>query len=369
MGNDAEGTLTAVHELLPGAGAELVSLVRETRWSQVLRVRATVPTWSGPRALIVKRYPEAGTEWARESTALAVMPAGTPAPSLISSSASPPLVVMADAGEGPSVASALLTGGAGEATTALDGFADALAALHLGTLGSGEAFSSGLAARSGGAVPPTAVTAYTAGAADDLGRWCSRLDVAVPGDALAELAALPDRIAATGPFALTSSDICPDNNVRTDGGGYVLIDFEDAEWRPLAWDAAYFTVPWPGCWCSFGLPPAVADQALARYRSAVAARLPYAGTPDFAADVALAATGWALIATSWYVGNALGDDPPQHDEAETPTRRARILHYLAAAQRDETVPELAELARRLRKELARRWGETVLPYAPAFRAR
>lgn len=368
MGNYADGILAAISELVPDAGIELARVIRKSRWSTVLRVRATAPDWIGPETLIVKRYPEAGTEWARESTALAVAPSRTPSPRLVASSASPALVVMTDAGEGPSVADSLLTGAPTEAAEALGSFADALAAFHLGTLDAGKSFAAELAGRSGGAVPATAISGYATNAADSLDTWCSRLDVAVPDGALAALAALPDRIAAAGPFALTSSDICPDNNVRT-GNGYVLIDFEDAEWRPVAWDAAYLAVPWPGCWCSFGLPPTVADQTMDRYRSAIAERLSYAATPAFAADVALAATGWALIATSWYVGNALGDDPPQHDEAETPTRRARILRYLAAVQGAETLPELAELARRLRTELVRRWGEVSLPYAPAFRAR
>jgi len=37
------------------------------------------------------------------------------------------------------------------------------------------------------------------------------------------------RLSAAGPAALTLADACPGNNVRA-GGGYVLIDFEEAEW-------------------------------------------------------------------------------------------------------------------------------------------
>lgn len=368
MSSGADAVVAAA-ELLPDADIEVDGLIRESRWSTVARVRTTAPGWSGPETLIVKRYPEAGAEWAREGAALAVAPAEAPVPRLVASSHSPPLVVMTDAGTGPSVADALLSDSAEGARAALDGFADALATVHVSTLGAGDSFASELAARSRGTVPATAISGYVARAADSLGTWCSRLGVTVPGGALPALAEVPGRIGETGPWALTSSDICPDNNVRT-GGGYVLIDFEEAEWRPIAWDAAYLAVPWPGCWCSFALPSAVAQQTFERYRSAIAGRLPYAATPAFAADVALAALGWALIATSWYLQDALGDDPPQHDEAgKTPTRRARVLHYLVTARDTEVVPELAELARRLRLELARRWGEVSLAYAPAFRAR
>lgn len=367
MGNDADDILTAVGDLLPDAGAKLAGVIRESRWSTVLRARADAPRWTGPESMIVKRFPESGTGWARECSALAVVPADAPAPRLIASSADPPLVVMTDAGGGPSVADALLHGTAAEASAALEEFADTLAAFHLSTLGVAESFSTQLAAQSGG--PPSTMPEVAKRAASDLETWCARLGVSVPDGALAELAALPDRIAASGPSTLTLADSCPDNNIRVDGG-FVLIDFEEAEWRPVAWDAAYFTVPWPGCWCSFGLPRAIADRTLDRYRSAVAERLPYAATPEFATDVVLTRIGWGLMSASWYIGSALGDDPPQHDEAgKTPTRRARILHYLATTRDTEAVPELTELARCLRLELVRRWGEIPLPYAPAFRGR
>ena len=39
----------------------------------------------------------------------------------------------------------------------------------------------------------------------------------------------------------------------------VLVDFEGAEWRHVAWDVAYLRVPWPTCWCSWRMPDAVAE--------------------------------------------------------------------------------------------------------------
>ena len=38
------------------------------------------------------------------------------------------------------------------------------------------------------------------------------------------------------------------------GDGCRLIDFEWSEVRHPAWDAAYLTVPWPTCWCSWRIP-------------------------------------------------------------------------------------------------------------------
>jgi hypothetical protein len=148
-----------------------------------------------------------------------------------------------------------------------------------------------------------------------LERYCGQLGVTVPPGSLAELADLPARLAGSGPSALTLADACPDNNVRT-AHGYLLIDFEEAEWRPVAWDVAYLTVPWPSCWCCFTLPAGVTRQAVARYRSAGAGQLPYLGTPAFDRDIALATAGWALVSSAWFLGRALEEDQPFGSEID-----------------------------------------------------
>jgi hypothetical protein len=265
--------LSAAAALLPDLCVEPAGTLRRSDRSEVLRVRVSGPGWPGPDTLIVKLFPDAGESWARESAALAAMPAAAPVPRPIAASADPPAIVMTDAGSGPS--------------------------------------------------------------------------------------------------ALTLADACPDNSIRTTRG-YLLIDFEEAEWRPVAWDVAYLTVPWPSCWCCFTLPPSVTRQAVARYRSAAAGQLPYLGTPAFGHDVGLATAGWALVSSSWFLGRALGEDQPFDSEIDEinglPTRRAVIAHRLATAQRTEGLPALATLAARLRTELIKRWGgEPPLRPAPAFR--
>jgi len=61
----------------------------------------------------------------------------------------------------------------------------------------------------------------------------------------------------------------------------------------------------------------------------IAGRLPYAATPAFERDLALAAAGWALISASWFLLKALAEDRALHDAvAGLPTRRAVILHRL-----------------------------------------
>jgi len=361
---DAAGAVAA---LLPGVRIDPVEWLRQTQRSEVLRVRAVRPGRSEPEMLIVKLFPDASEGWVRESAALAAAPAGAPVPRLVAAGASPPVVVMTDAGTGRSVADVLLGGDAAEAGAAVERLAAALAMLHVSTQGVRDAFGAELAARSGGTVPASAMPGFVTGAVTALAAFCDQLGVRVPGGALAALAGLPDRLGATGPAALTLADACPDNNVRV-GDGYVLIDFEEAEWRHVAWDVAYLTVPWPSCWCSFRLPAHVTRQALARYRAAIAGSVPYVATPAFDHDVALATTGWAFVSVSWFLGKALAGDRPLDDTvAGLPTRRAVILHRLDDAQNATALPALAEFAARLRAELVRRWGEVALERAPAFR--
>ena len=88
--------------------------------------------------------------------------------------------------------------------------------------------------------------------------------------------------------------------------GVVLVDFEGAQWRHVAWDVAYLTVPWPSCWCSWRMPSDVVERAVERYRARIESALPYVRTPQFRHDLAAATAGWALISTSWFLPNASG---------------------------------------------------------------
>lgn len=197
-------------------------------------------------------------------------------------------------------------------------------------------------------------------------------------DALSAAAALlPDlRVEPAG--TLRRSDRSEVLRVRVSGRGWTGPDTLIVKLCPDAGEswaresAACLTVPWPSCWCCFTLPAGVTRQALGRYRSAAAGRLPYLGTPAFEHDVALATAGWALVSSAWFLGRALGEDQPfgsETDEIEgLPARRAVIAHRLATAQRTSSLPALAALAARLHATLIKRLGgEPPLRLAPAFR--
>jgi hypothetical protein len=339
-------------DLFPGVDLEVLDTMHGSSRSRVRRVS------DGARTLVLKEYLQESEGWVRESAALSVLPPSAPAPRLIASRSAPPAVALSDAGSGGSVADALLGDDPARAADAVAAWARAVATLHRVSAGSREAFRDALAARAGDL--PVEPRYDIRQAARELEQHCAGLGIATPDAALAELIELDTRL-SDGPSALSPGDTCPDNNVVTPGGDLVLIDFEAAEWRSVAWDVAYLTVPWPSCWCAWRLPSSVTSAAVEAYRNAVGLAL----APDFGADIAAASAAWALISASWFLPKALPDDPPLVKQG--PTRRAMIQHRLRMAGAAEASPAMAELARRLDRVLTARWGERPLEYAPAFR--
>ncbi|MGH8862893.1 MAG: phosphotransferase family protein [Jatrophihabitantaceae bacterium] len=359
--------LDDVRLILPGVHIERGEELGGSDRSEVRRLRARWP--DGPAtSVIVKRFHGAGEGWVREAAALASVSESAPTARLIAEGATPPLLVTGDLGPGPSVADALLGDDPAEATEAVLQWSAAIAALHRVTLGGRDAFRAALGLRSGDMpVATSALPAFVDEGVRLLDSRCLGLGVDVPSGALSQLRELPRRLGGVdGAAALSPADACPDNNVRT-ADGLLLLDFEGAEFRHVAWDVAYLLVPWPSCWCAWRMPREVSERALERYRATIAADLPYVREPQFRLDIAAAAIGWAMISTAEFLPRALADDPPPRDPGKvTPTRRAMILHRLDGARRDDQLPALAELARRLRAELVHRWGEVSLSYAPAF---
>lgn len=339
---------------------ELVDRLVGSSRSRVRRARGDRET------LIVKEFTGSGVGWIREAAALSIMPSGAPTPRLVTTGTVPPIVVMSDAGQGASVADALLGTDPGAAADAVVAWATAMASLHRVTAGLRDAFRDALVARAADTpVPESTMSKDLADAAGVIARYGDEFGVDVPAHALTELRELGSRLSGAGPAAMTPADACPDNNVYT-ADGLVLIDFEGAQWRHLAWDIAYLVVPWPSCWCSWQLPADVAVRAMDAYRARLA--LPYADSAGFDSDVAAAATGWAFVSTSWFLPSALLDDPPMnHPARPAPSRRAIILHRLRQASESVELPGLAELASRLCAALTERWGRAPLEYAPAFR--
>jgi aminoglycoside phosphotransferase (APT) family kinase protein len=347
--------LADLRDLVPGELTVLGELGGSAR-SEVHRVRA------GTETVVIKRFTGDRESFPREAAALSVLPPGAPAPQLLAVRAEPPTLVLADAGTGPSVADLLLADDPAAARDGLLSWAEAIARLHDCTVDRGAAFRAALADRTD--QPVSTFARHIEETAAALDARCADLGVPVPAGAWDDLRGLHARL-ATGPAALSPGDTCPDNNVATPAGR-VLVDFEGAQWCHPAWDVAYLVVPWPTCWCAWRLPDEVAEQALRRYQET--STQAWAGSPDFRADIRAAAAVWAMLTVTTFLAQALADDPPLANPAKRmPTRRSLILNRLAAVE-SYPAPALSALAEGLRAALVAQWGETPLPYAPAFRS-
>jgi hypothetical protein len=359
--------LDVARELLPSYRLDRATALQAGDRSSVWRVRAV----DGDRntgTVIVKHFHTAGESWVREVAALTTLPSSLHAPRVLASSAEPPVVVMTDAGDGASLADALLGDDAAYAGAALNRWAEAMARLHVATRDLREPFKAALDERAG----DLPVWDHRMGAdIDDAMRVidlsCASLGVNVPGGALDEVRDLIERLGSDGAAAITPADACPDDNVLTDDE-LVIVDFENAQWRNIAWDVAYLRAPWPTCWCAWQLPDEVADSAVAAYRAIAGEAFEKVASDDFDRDVDAASVGWTLVSTSWLL-NAVSDADASLSgrAARGPKRRAMVLGRLERAARSTELPTAAQLAERLGETLREQWGDVPLDLAPAFR--
>ncbi|MGA8113982.1 MAG: aminoglycoside phosphotransferase family protein [Actinocatenispora sp.] len=321
-------------------------------------------------SVVVRAY-EAGEQppvcWAREVAALRILApvAGAPVPRLLASGTEPPVTVLEDLGSGRSLADALLGADPADAERHLHQWVDAIADLHRETWGLGAQLGPEVA-RLAGQQPRSTV--------DELRNVPEALGnlVDVPAGLDAEIETLVAILGSQGHAVVTPTDACPDNNILTPAG-LRLIDFEFAEYRHPAWDAAYLRVPFPSCWCSWAIPADVLDQALARYRRRLAPARPYVASPAFDAALDAATLAWTLISTAWFLPAALTEQPPIPDDGiVAPTRQAFLHHHMdrvAAARNIDELPAISRLARTVLARLRGRWplSELVLQTAPSFR--
>lgn len=321
--------------------------------------------WRDGGAHVVKAYPsDDGLRGARERAALDVLQGAAGTPSLLAEGEDPPLVVMTHLDGSGSLADALLGTDDGAAQGALLLWAEALAGLHaVGTPGTRTAFAAELDARVPGLAPRTLAGDFSE-AADRYTDVLRELGLPQHEEALDALRELPAALGDPRHEVLSPADTCPDNNLLAAGRMH-LLDFEYAELRHRAWDVAYLRAPWPSCWCAWLLPDDAAEAAVAAYRQAAGAAIDDA---TFAADLALATLGWQAMTPAWFISGALATADSVAD-ARRPSRRAFVLHRLAAVARDDGHAALAAMAGDLCSALRDRWGVVPLELAPAFRGK
>ncbi len=320
----------------------------------------------GSDTFVVKGYGGGSlASWARESVGLGVAGELGVAPRLLATTGDPALVVMEDLGSAPSVADHLLGSDSHRADDALLAWARALGMLHARTHDDRTSLSTAFSDAEGAVVdePVDRFHAGVAGSAEQATRdWAATavaLGIADPPD----VAALAAPLESDEHHVLSPADTCPDNNLLTDDGCR-LIDFEWAEVRHPAWDAAYLSVPWPTCWCSWRIPEATADRALEVYRETAAEGIAYVATDDFEADVATARACWALVTVAWSLSTALREDEVPHPAS--PGIRPRMQHRLALVAESGT--SAATFAAQVLEHTRREWGDLALPLAPAYRS-
>ena len=151
-----------------------------------------------------------------------------------------------------------------------------------------------------------------------------------------------------------------------------FLDFEGGCVRNAIFDAAYLRVPFPSCWCPFGLPAGMTDAMLAGWRAEV--RVVW---PDLDDDAVLlprlldAQLFWVWL-TTWQFfsrpdaaqshSSALADTPPDTLVLIDRWRR------LAADAEATGLAEVATHAARVSEALRARFGRhDALPLYPAFR--
>jgi hypothetical protein len=356
-----------IEHLLPLRRVRTIERLLSSDPSSVERVHL-VPLDGRVDQVVVKRF-VASSDFAAEAGALSVLPAGLPVPTLIAEDIPEKTVIMSDVGEAPSVADALLGTDPIAAEEALGLWCDALAVVHRSTADLRGNFAAALTARDPeGPATIDPMLGWLAGVPHALRACGAHLDV--PSEVDDELSALGAQLSDRRWEALSPGDTCPDNNVIT-GTRLVLIDFAEAAFRHVAWDVAYLRVPWPSCWCAWGIPESVGSDALDRYFTAMNGTVIGADRAAFDGFVDRATLAWALISTSWFLPRGLvWNDSMGPPGFNSPPRRATVLNRIRlAAEIAETqgYRSLSRAAHSWHQAFERAWGPQVLPFAPALR--
>jgi hypothetical protein len=323
--------------------------------------------------VVLKTYPrtaEGASCFAAEAAGLEVAGGSALAPAFLGADARLQLVVMSDlGGGGRSLADALLTGSAAEASAALLDWAAACGRLSVMANAHKPAFDA-LRGRYLAGRPDerhlTGLPGRVLAAAEN----AARIGVPAPDGLGAELAEVAAGAAADSYAVFSPGDVCPDNNLLT-SAGVKFVDFEEAGFHPVFLDAAYITMPFSTCWCVFRFPPELSTEAEAAYRQQVSVVW-----PDLADDAVwqrglrCAVAAWTMSSTSWLLRRSLAADVPMNSEQPSPHTR-QLMRYrwqslLGELEPAGDLPAIAALVRSLLAATAG-WHAPDLPLYPAFR--
>jgi len=278
--------------------------------------------------VVVKTYPRddyGPGNFAAEAAGLELAGGSGLGPRLLAADAATLTVVMSDLGGAASLADLLLDGPAEAAAAAVLSWARALGrmAVHAGYR---ESEHARLLARHLDGRPPNRFFAELGDRIRGVAARAALLGVPEPAGLAAELATVAGLARATRYRVFSPGDACPDNNLMTSDGAR-FVDFEDAGFHSVFFDAAYPRMPFSTCWCVFRLPAGLAAQAEAAYRSE-ASRV-HADLADEAVwrrGVAQAMAAWTMNSMGWLLNRALAGDAPLSHDRPAPGARQLLRH-------------------------------------------
>lgn len=245
--------------------------------SVVLRVRVAESPFALARTLVLKRYVKPGVRgpgasYLREAVSYQLFTALSAddrmCPELFAHDGDSQLLVLEDLGRAPTLAGKLHGDDARAAERALLSWAHSLGRLHATTAGREADFDALLRRLSRDPASDPIAAEGPAAIAELPTLLATHLGVATPAEAVARAIDTRALLDTSRHRAFSPSDSCPDNNLLT-GGGVRFLDFEGGCVRNILFDAAYLRVPFPSCWCAYGLPAGMTDAMLAAWRAEV----------------------------------------------------------------------------------------------------
>ncbi|WP_188894485.1 phosphotransferase family protein [Microlunatus endophyticus] len=376
--------------MLIGRPVELVDLLSEAdRRNLVARLRVTSGADAG-RTVIAKQtvgfdLPDTTEEdrlrffrEAAAATLLTRLAPGEHTPRCWGSDRSTGLMIFDDLGTDATLVQPLLDGSAGAARSAMISFVRRLAAIHGATAYRSADWDRTVTDLGAPAALLTeqVLARYGRGiddGAQGLDRLQNELGLSPAGNPhglAAELDSVKQTLTRPGPFTvLVHNDPCPDNVVITSSGAR-LLDFEFGRPGHALIDGLYPQLPFPSCWCCNRVPDDLGAELAWFYRADLAVRIPQA------ADDALYAEATVHVMAYWLLMSfeSIAEDVPVESRtwgiASTRSRAlTRLDTFIHTANATGRLSELAELAQRIRAELAVRWTEAdQLPIYPGFSA-
>jgi hypothetical protein len=344
--------------------------------SIVLRVKVS-SSFALPRTVVLKRYVHRSEDsFAREAVSYQLFTSlateDRVCPELFAHDPAKHLLVMEDLGRAPTLADRLMSDDPKGAERALLSWAHSLGRLHA-TTGGREADFDALQRRLGQPKAKDPLAADGPTALDELPDLLeSRFGVATSAAARECAQRSKGLLVAERHRAFSPSDSCPDNNLIT-GKGVRFLDFEGGCVRNIMFDAAYLRVPFPACWCAFGLPTGMTDAMLAGWRAKVRARWHDLDDDSvFLARLIDAQLFWVWF-TTWQLLTIpdLVGCPHAARSKETPSREMvlaarwrRLAKYATVGEFEPIADHADDVVRAIESHID---GDLSLPLYPAFR--